>query len=231
MRLSVIIPAYNEAQFIDELIIRVKAVVLPDGITKEIIVVNDGSTDETAAILKKYTTDSMIKLLSEDKNEGKSVAVKKGIDASTGDIILIQDADLEYDPGNYPVLIEPIINSKASIVYGSRFKGKAKNMAPINRIANIISNHTVNMLYGTKFTDINTGHKIFRREVFDYIKITSDNFTLETELTVKSIRLGYKIHEVPICYIARSKWQKKKMTWFKATQMYMGIITYTLMPD
>lgn len=228
MKLSIIIPVYNEAQFIDELIARVKAVALPAGITKEIIVVNDGSTDGTEEMLKKYNTDSTIKLFSENKNKGKSVAVKIGIEKSTGDIILIQDADLEYDPGNYPALVEPIIDNKASVVYGSRFKGKAEKMTLINRIANIISNRTINVLYGTKFTDINTGHKTFKREALDCVKITSNNFTLETELTVKLLRLGYEIYEVPIRYIARSKGQKKKMTWPKALQMYGGIIRYTL---
>lgn len=228
MKLSILIPVYNEAQFIGELIRRVRCVELPVGITEEIIIVDDGSTDETPEILKRYNADTAIKIYRQNKNMGKSAAVKTGIEKSEGDIILIQDADLEYDPDNYPMLIEPIIKNKADVVYGSRFKGKIEKMALINRIANLISNITLNLLYGAKISDVNTCHKAFKREVFDKIKITSENFTFETEITAKLLNLGYEIYEMPIKYTARSKEEGKKITWLKAWQMYWGIIRYKL---
>jgi len=226
MKLSIIIPIYNEEKAIDELIRNIRKVELPLGITKEVIIVDDGSIDKTLENLKRYETDVTIKVYHKDKNTGKAAAVKIGIEKSDGDILLIQDADLEYSPDNYPLLLEPIIKSKAFVVYGSRFKGTIKKMAPINRIANIISNITLNLLYGTKISDVNTGHKIFRREVFDRIQIMSENFMIETEITAKLLNLGYEIYEVPIDYAARSKKDGKKITWSKALQMYWGIIKY-----
>jgi len=226
MKLSIIIPLYNEEKTIGELIKKIRDVELPLGISKEIIIVDDGSIDTTYKILKKYNNDSMVKIYRKEKNTGKASAVKAGIENSEGDIILIQDADLEYSPDNYQALLGPIIKDKACVVYGSRFKGKIKKMALMNRIANIISNITLNLLYGAKISDVNTGHKIFKREVFDRIQLMSENFMFETEITAKLLNLGYQIYEVPINYIARSKKDGKKITWLKALQMYWGIIKY-----
>jgi len=231
MRLSIIIPLYNEAQLIDEVIKRIKAAYLPVNITKEIIIVNDGSTDDSYDRLKKYNIDPEIRIFNLNKNKGKAAAVKLGIKISTGDIILIQDADLEYNPDDYPRLIEPIIANKSRVVFGSRFKGTIKRMRLINRIANIISNATVNMLFNAKITDVNTGYKMFRRDALDDIKIISKNFTFETEITARLLNKGYKIYEVPIQYTARSKAEGKKITWPKALQMYWGIIKYRMIRD
>ncbi len=148
MKLSIIVPVYNEEKTIDELIRNIKNVKLPVGITKEIIIVDDGSVDETLEILKRYNTDITIRIYRKDKCTGKTSAVKMGIEKSEGDIVLIQDADLEYSPDNYPLLIEPIIKDRACVVYDSRFKGSIKKMALMNRIANIISNITLNLLIG-----------------------------------------------------------------------------------
>lgn len=205
---------------------KVEAIKLPRGIAKEIIIINDGSTDETFKILEKYKVNPVIKIFQRDINRGKSSAVSLGIEMSTGDVILIQDADLEYNPEDYPKLLEPIIAGKSPIVYGSRFKGTIKRMQLMNRIANIVSNTTLNLLYNTRISDVNTCYKMFRKNVLNDIKLTSKNFTFETEITAKLLNRGYKIYEVPIGYIARSKKQGKKMGWLKALQMYWGIIKY-----
>ncbi len=228
-KLSVIIPVYNEARFINIVIKKVKSIKLPGDIAKEIIIINDASTDDTGKILEQYNSDSAIKIFHQEKNMGKSSAVRLGIERSTGDIILIQDADLEYNPDDYPKLIEPIIAHKSPVVYGSRFKGTIKGMHLINRIANIVSNITLNLLYNTKISDVNTGHKVFKRDVLNDIKLISENFTFETEITAKLLNRGYEIYEVPIEYDARSEKEGKKMSWLKALQMYWGIIKYWLL--
>ena len=205
---------------------KIKSIKLPANIIKEIIVVNDASTDKAYELLEKYKTDSTVKIFHHDIRKGKTSAVKLGIEMSTGDIILIQDADLEYNPDDYPALIEPIIVDNASVVYGSRFKGTIKKMHFINRLANIISNATVNLLFNAKISDVNTGYKVFRKSVLNDIGITSKEFVFETEITAKLLNRGYKIYEVPITYTARSKEEGKKITWPKALQMYWGIIKY-----
>lgn len=225
-KLSVIIPVYNEERFIDIVIKKVKSIKLPGDIAKEIIIINDASIDDTGKVLEQYNNDSAIKIFHQEKNMGKSSAVRLGIEMSTGDIILIQDADLEYNPEDYPKLIEPIITHKSPVVYGSRFKGTIKRMRFVNRIANIVSNITLNLLYSTKVSDVNTGYKIFKRDVMNDIKLISNNFTFETEITAKLLNRGYKIYEVPIGYDARSKKEGKKISWLKALQMYWGIIKY-----
>lgn len=226
MKLSIIIPVYNEVRVIDEVIKKVKDARLPAGVIKEIVIIDDGSTDGTYNRLKKYGADSMIKIYYNSKNCGKTAAVKAGIIKSEGDMILIQDADLEYSPTDYPALIEPIINNKSSVVYGSRFKGKIEKMAFRNRIANIISNITLNILFGTKISDVNTCYKVFKREIFNELKIESKDFTFDTEITSKLLKAGYKIYEVPIKYAARSKKDGKKMSWLSALQVYWGIIKF-----
>ena len=231
MKLSIIIPLYNERWLIAELIKKVKAVYFPVNITKEIIIVNDGSTDDSYDQLKKYNIDPEIKIFNLNKNKGKTEAVKLGIKISTGDIILIQDADLEYNPDDYPRLIEPIIANKSRVVYGSRFKGTIKGMHLINRIANIVTNATVNMLFNAKITDVNTCYKVFRKGALDDIKITSKDFTFDTEITAKLLNKGYKIYEVPIRYTARSKTEGKKITWLKALQTFWAIIRYKFKTD
>lgn len=225
-KLSVIIPVYNEERFIDIVIKKVKSIKLPGDIAKEIIIINDASTDDTGKVLEQYNSDSAIKIFHQEKNMGKSSAVRLGIEMSTGDIILIQDADLEYNPDDYPQLIGPIIKNEASVVYGSRFKGTIENMPLINRIANSLSNITVNILFHKKITDIHTCYKVFKRDILKSIKITSKRFTFDTEVTDKILKLGYEIYEIPIRYNARTQKEGKKITWFQALEVYWGIIKY-----
>jgi len=226
MKLSIIIPVYNEARFIDTVIKKVKAVALPQDISKEIVIVDDGSTDDSMKILANFKSDPIIKILKQDRNRGKTAAIKRGFENSSGDIIIIQDADLEYSPKDYPRLIGPIIQNKAEVVYGSRFKGKIERIATINKIANIISNVTINLLYRTQLSDVNTCYKVFKKEILQDIILTSNNFAFETEVTAKLLNKGYRIYEVPIRYVARTEKEGKKMNWPKALQMYWGIIQY-----
>jgi glycosyltransferase involved in cell wall biosynthesis len=148
------------------------------------------------------------------------------MEVATGDIVLIQDADLEYSPDDFPILLEPIIKGQATVVYGSRFKGSTQGMTMVNRMANIFSNLTFNLLYATRLTDINTCYKVFKKDVLNGIKIVSTNFTFETEITAKLLHRGVKIIEVPIRYDARSHRQGKKIRWGTAIQMYWGMVKY-----
>ncbi len=227
--LSIIIPAYNEERTIELLLEKVLTAPLPEGITKEVIVVNDGSTDGTLAILKQYAVHPHVKVFNKT-NGGKASAVKHGLAQAGGDILMIQDADLEYDPIQYPQLLRPILEGQTQIVYGSRFLGRISDMKPINRLANNISNWTMVLLWQTKITDINTCYKVFTKEAFSGIQIISQNFALETELTIKFLKKGLKVHEVPIAYQARSVKEGKKIKWKTALQMFWPIIRYRFRP-
>jgi glycosyltransferase involved in cell wall biosynthesis len=226
VKLSVIIPVYNEENTVAQVIDLVKAVVSVQGIDHEIVVVNDGSTDGTAGGLGRYDGDRFIRVFHQAPNQGKAAAVRRGIKELSGDLVLIQDADLEYHPNQYPALMAPLLKGEADAVYGSRFKGSIESMALVNRMANIISNITFNFLFGVRFTDINTCFKLFRKKDICSITIESDHFSLETEITAKLVRKGVRIVEVPIKYQARSIGQGKKIDWFSALGMYSAIIRY-----
>ncbi len=225
MKVSIIIPAYNEQAFIAAIIGKVKAVVLPDNLSKEIIVVNDGSVDQTPQILHMFAQDTMIKIFHQS-NQGKAAALMTGLKNATGDIFLIQDADLEYDPGQYPCLLAPILAGKTDVVYGSRFLGNIRDMKFINRLANQMSNWTLRLLWGAHITDVNTCYKVFTRRSFEGITITSQHFAFETEITVKFLQKGMVIQEVPIDYTARTTKAGKKITWPTALEMYWPLIKY-----
>ncbi len=226
MKLSIIIPAYNEEKTIKAIVDKVLEVPLPQGVSKEVVVVDDGSRDRTLEVLKNLPKDSRLKIFNHEKNQGKTAGILTGIKAAGGDYILIQDADLEYSPDNYSILLKPILDGKVKVVYGSRFLGRKERMEWINEFANRFSNVSFNLFYGHYLTDINTCYKIFPREVFNKIIITSKRFVFETELTAKLVRCGYKILEVPIEYTARSRQEGKKINWRTAVEMYWGIIQY-----
>jgi glycosyltransferase involved in cell wall biosynthesis len=222
MKLSIIVPAYNEESTIEELISKVRAASLPEGISREIVIVNDGSKDRTADILSRLADIIIVR----QSHQGKTAALLTGFKNATGDILLIQDADLEYDPCQYSKLLGPILEGHAEVVYGSRFLGRIDGMEPINRWANEISNWTFRFLYGVKLTDINTGYKAFTRRAWEGMVITSRNFAFETEFTVKLVARGYTIKEVAIDYKARSPKAGKKITWSTALEMFWQIIKY-----
>lgn len=216
---------FNEGRTIEILLNKVLDVKLPTGLTKEIIIVNDGSTDETLEKLKKVSEHPSIKVYSKT-NGGKASALKLGFEHANGDIIIIQDADLEYDPAQYPILLQPILEGKTEVLYGSRFLGKIEQMRLINRLANMMSNSTMKILWGSSITDINTCYKIFTRAAFEDIDIVAENFAFETEITIKFLKKGLKILEVPIAYQARTIQEGKKINWRTALEMYWPIIAY-----
>ncbi len=224
--LSIIIPVYNEEKTIIPLLQKVLAAELPAGVTREVIVINDGSSDGSWSKLQTFKNHPQVKLFQQQKNSGKTAALRLGIEKAGGDIILIQDADFEYNPIDYPALLKPVLQGEVAVVYGSRLKGSTTRMTLINRFANIVSTATFNLLFGTRLTDINTCYKVFKKATLENIEITSRNFTFETEITAKLVGTGHTIKEVPIHYSARSKDEGKKITWAKALEMYSGIIRY-----
>lgn len=210
--ISVIIPCYNEATTIEEVIEKVKK----QPYKKEIIVVDDGSDDLTPEILKNIKGDTLneIKIIRHSKNMGKGAAVRTGIKSSKGDIIIIQDADLEYDPDEYPKLLKPIFEDKADVVFGSRFLETRRTIYFVNYIANLTFSFLINSLYGTTITDTATGFKVFRRYVIEEIgELKADDFSIEIEITSKIIQKGFRIFEVPIKYEGRTYEAGKKIGW------------------
>lgn len=221
MKLSVIIPVYNEAQTIEETINRVKAV----DIKKEIIVVDDCSTDGTREILSNITG---IKLLVHSRNMGKGMAIRTAIEAITGDIAIIQDADLEYDPQDYFAIVDPIMAGEADVVYGSRFLAGKPKMNPANYIANRILAFTANILYNADITDEATCYKAFRTSVLKSIRLNCMRFEFCPEITAKVCRQGIRIMEKPIHYTFRTTAQGKKINWWDGVVAMWTLLKYRI---
>ncbi|MCL5090884.1 MAG: glycosyltransferase family 2 protein [Patescibacteria group bacterium] len=219
MILSVIIPVFNEEKTIKEIVKRVLAEKTP----KEVIIVDDGSTDGTLKIVKSLklkveSNNLRLKVILNKKNMGKGAAVRKGMAAATGDILIIQDADLEYDPRDYPKLISPIIKEEARVVYGTRlqtlplrFLGKGKTPMPLHYLANFFLSKLTNFLYGGNLTDIETCYKVMAREVYQSLELQANCFDFEPEITAKILHQGFKIVEVPIVTQPRSYQEGKKI--------------------
>ncbi len=211
MKISIIIPVYNEVNVLPMVLERVIKAALPAGCEKEIVIVDDGSTDGTSELLDRYR--DAVTLHHSVENFGKGAALRIGIRKATGDIVLIQDGDLEYDPNDYIKMLQPIVDGRASVVYGSRFLGDLKGMKMANWLANKILTTTANLLYGARLTDEATAYKAFRMDVLRGMRLRCLRFEFCPEVTAKVRRLGYQIHEVPIGYNARGILEGKKIRW------------------
>lgn len=210
MKLSVVIPVHNEKKTLDELISRVEAV----NLEKEIIIVDDASTDGTRQLLKKYEEREKFKVIYQQKNTGKGSALRVGFDKAEGEIIIVQDADLEYDPTDYPELLKPILDGRADVVYGSRFLGGPHRVFFFwhyvgNKILTTLSNMCTNLC----LTDMETGYKVFRRKVLDAFTLKSNRFGFEPEFTCKVALNKFRIYEIPISYSGRDYEDGKKIGW------------------
>lgn len=209
-KLSVIVPVFNERNTVVEIMRRMRAVDLP--IEREIIVVDDGSSDGTQQVLNQLG-DSTVKIVQHRANRGKGAAIRTGLGHVTGDLVLIQDADLEYDPEDWPKLLAPVFSGKATVVYGSRFTGERRNMLYLHWVGNRALSFVTNVLYNTTLSDMETCYKLFDRRVLDGITIKSDRFDFEPEITAKVLRKKVRIYEVPISYTGREFEEGKKITW------------------
>jgi len=229
MKLSILIPAYNEESSIQQILHEIKCVELSTlGISeKEIILIDDGSTDKT--VEKAASIMPKIKVVRHTKSRGKGASLASGMPLATGDIILIQDADLEYSPSLYPLLLRPIMEKNTSVVYGSRFmyKKHPENMKIANLVANIVGTGLVNLLYGIHLTDSMTCFKVFKKEALKEMPLSCNGFGIDTELTAKVTKRGFKIKEVAIPYKARSFKEGKKFRPIYSLKVLWAIIRYT----
>ncbi len=231
MKLSVVIPVFNEKESLETLLERVRETPFE----KEIILVDDGSTDGTRDILSGLESEEGVQVHYHEHNQGKGAALRTGIAKATGDVILIQDADLEYDPGEYPVLLEPIEKGLADVVYGSRFKGSRMTRVHLywHQMANTLLTMVSNMFTNLNLTDMETCYKVFRKEVLEGISIRSDRFGFEPEITAKISRKRLdgrrvRIYEVPISYYGRDYAEGKKIGWRDGVAALWHIVRFNL---
>ncbi len=224
MTLTTVIPVYNELDTIDEILHRVEST----GLVSEIVIVDDYSIDGTRERLQEIATSNpIIKLHLHDRNYGKGKAVQTGIQAATSDLILIQDADLEYDPNDYPVLLAPIEANKADVVYGSRFMGGPRRSTMFwHMIANKLLTLMTNLLYNSILTDMETGYKLFRKELIQSIEIKSERFNFEPEITAKLLKRKVRLYEVPISFNPREYNEGKKIGMKDAFEAVWALIRY-----
>jgi len=222
------VPVYNEESTIAAGRARVHAVCLP--LAREVIVVNDGSTDGTRARIDAVRSGyPELIVLDMPRNSGKGAAIARGASAATGDIVVIQDADLEVDPAEHARLLAPILDDGAPVVYGSRFLGRPRGLS-VNAFANLVLTTLTNILYGARITDMETAYKMVRRDVFDRLVLECRRFDFEPEITAKLLRCGYRIIELPISYTPRSRQEGKKIKWQDGVVAVRVLFRYRLAP-
>jgi glycosyltransferase involved in cell wall biosynthesis len=223
MKLSVIIPVYNEVESIQVILKRV----WEQNLAHEIVVVDDGSKDGTRDVLKELDGKDGVRVILHERNKGKGAAVRTGMAAALGDVLLIQDADLEYDPRDYPALLKPINEGIADVVYGSRFMGASRRVAMFwHMVANQMLTFMTNILYNTILTDMETGYKVFRREILDGMVLRANSFDFEPEFTAKILKRNCRIFEVPITFNPRDYTQGKKIKLHDAFEAVWTLFKY-----
>jgi glycosyltransferase involved in cell wall biosynthesis len=225
MKLSIVIPVYNEKQTIGTIISQVRAVNI--SCSKELIIVDDASTDGTRDILKPLIGESDVLMLFHERNRGKGAAIRTGLKHVTGDIVLIQDADLEYDPKDYGKLLDPILKGRADVVYGNRFHGEAHRVLYFwHSVGNGILTLACNIMTNLNLNDMEVGYKVFRTDILRRILLQSDRFGFEPEVTTKVAKLGCRVYEVPISYYGRTYTEGKKITWRDGIAAFWYIMRY-----
>jgi glycosyltransferase involved in cell wall biosynthesis len=224
-KLSVVVPVYNERNTLVEIIRRMRSVELSDSIDREIIIIDDGSDDGTRDVLKQLG-DSTVRVVMHPHNRGKGAAVRTGFQVATGDYVLVQDADLEYDPEDWPRMLAPVLSGKARVVYGSRFTGERRNMLFFHWVGNRFLSLVTNVLYNTTLSDMETCYKLVDRALLDAMKLDADRFDIEPEITAKLLKRGVRIYEVPISYTGREVDEGKKITWADGFSALWTLVKY-----
>lgn len=228
MLLSVVIPVFNEERTLEECIRRVAAV----PVAKEIVAVDDGSRDDSVAIVRRLQGEfPELRLIEHEINQGKGAALRTGFAAAAGDVVIVQDADLEYDPAEYPDLIAPILDGRADVVYGSRFLGGPHRVHLFfHYLANRFLTFASNLFTNLNLTDMETCYKVFRREVVERLDLKSSGFSIEPEMTAKVARMGARVYEMPISYSGRDYSEGKKIRWTDGLSALWAIIRFNLFP-
>jgi len=222
VRLSIIMPVFNEKETTRQILAQVRAV----NLVNEIIVVDDFSTDGTREILKEEEQKGDVTLVLHDRNRGKGAAVRSGLERFTGDIVIIQDADLEYDPRDYPTLIRPIVEGRVKVVYGSRFIGPRKDMLFTHWLGNQFLTLVTNILFDTTLSDMETGYKVLSADIAKGLNIKSDRWGIDPEITAKVLKRGNRIFEVPISYYGREFYEGKKISWHDGFVVLWTLLKY-----